>query len=53
MEFKKEEIETLILLLENEIKSDISYLDDLDGKELFFWGNEIIRLQELLARFKK
>ena len=48
----KEEIEGIQCLLEQEIKSNIDYLDDVEDKEeKEYWEDEIIFLKEVKSKF--
>ena len=52
MEITNAEQDILIYLIENEIESDVSYLDDIKGKEKEFYKNHILKLKDILIKLK-
>jgi hypothetical protein len=43
----KEQKEILTILIENEIKSDIDYLEDCDKEQVTYWKSYIKQLKEI------
>lgn len=52
MEITDKEEDILICLIENEIESDLDFLNDLRGKEKEFWKNQILELKDILIKLK-
>lgn len=53
IELEKEHIEIIISLLDNEIKSNISFIDDVKGDEKEFWKNFNVDLRKIKKVLKK
>lgn len=52
MELTDNENEILVCLIENEINSDLDYLNDIKGKEKECWKNYILELKDILIKLK-
>lgn len=50
---KIEEIEILSCLIENEIKSDLDYINDVEGKEKEYYEKYVEELKVILSKLKK
>ncbi len=52
MNLTKKDKKILICLIENEIDSNESFLNDVKGKEKEFWKNQILELKDILIQLK-
>ncbi|HUS50522.1 MAG TPA: hypothetical protein VMZ91_10180 [Candidatus Paceibacterota bacterium] len=52
MKLTKEEKETLIWLLKQEIKDNLDYVKSLEGEEKECWESESITLKKILVKIK-
>ena len=52
MNLTEKDTDILICLVENEIESDLDFINDIKGKEQEHWKNHILSLKDILIQLK-